>query len=217
MRIVLLGAPGSGKGTQAKMLMERFSVPQISTGDLLRAAVAEGTELGKRAKDAMDAGELVADEVVVGLIRERLEDEPEAQRGFILDGFPRTEMQAIALDAVLSNLSQPLDMAILIQVDPDGLIRRLTGRRTCEKCGHMFNIHFNPPAKPGVCDVCGGNLIQRDDDNEETIANRMDVYQRQTEPLVDYYEAQNKLARVDGNVSVDEVFARIVRCLGQAG
>jgi len=216
MRIVLLGAPGSGKGTQAKMLMERFGVPQISTGDLLRNAVASGTELGKRARAAMDAGELVADEVVVGIIRERLENDQETERGFILDGFPRTEMQAISLDAVLSSLGQPLDLAILIQVDTDSLFKRLTGRRTCESCGHMFNVYFNPPAKEGVCDLCGGKLVRRDDDNEETIANRLGVYQRQTEPLIGYYNEQDKLARVDGDASMDEVFARIVRCLGQA-
>jgi adenylate kinase len=209
MRIVLLGAPGSGKGTQAKILMEHFGAPQISTGDLLRAAVADGTELGKRAKAAMDAGELVSDEIVVGIIRERLENAQDTSSGFVLDGFPRTEDQADSLDEMLDKLGQPLEQAILIQVSSDVLIKRLTGRRTCQSCGQMFNIYFNPPAREGVCDRCGGKLAQREDDNEETISNRLKVYQRETEPLIGYYEKQGKLARVDGEADAAEVFARI--------
>lgn len=210
MRIVLLGAPGSGKGTQAKKLMERYRIPQISTGDILRAAVSEGTELGLKAKKDMDAGRLVADEIVVGLIRERLK-EPDARNGFVLDGFPRSLPQAKALDRELENLGQPLDHVLLISVEEEALIKRLTGRRTCKECGHMFNIYYNPPQVQGVCDVCGGELMQRDDDNEEVIANRQRVYQEQTAPLVDYYDAQGILTRVDGSGDMADVFERVRR------
>lgn len=208
MRIVLLGAPGSGKGTQAKRLMEKYRVPQISTGDLLRAAVADGTELGRRAKAAMDAGHLVDDEIVVGMIRERLKA-PDTRPGFVLDGFPRSHAQAVELDEVLEALGKPLDSAMLIQADEDALLRRLTGRRTCRKCGHMFNIYYDPPEVEGVCDLCGSELMQRDDDNEETITNRLRVYRDQTRPLIEYYRKQDKLATVDGEGEMEEVFARL--------
>ncbi len=212
MRIVLLGAPGSGKGTQAKKLMDRYGIPQISTGDILRAAVSEGTELGLKAKAAMDAGRLVADEIVVGMIRERLK-QPDARKGFVLDGFPRSLPQAKALDRELESLGQPLDHAVLIHVETEALMKRLTGRRTCKACGHMFNVYFNPPKVQGVCDACGGELQQRDDDNEEVIANRLRVYEEQTAPLVDYYDAQGLLQRIEGVGEMEEVFDRLLGAL----
>ena len=208
MRIVLLGAPGSGKGTQAKLIVEKYGIPQISTGDLLRAAVAAGTELGKRAKAAMDAGELVSDDIVLGMIRERLA-EPDTEKGFILDGFPRNLAQAEALDALLDELGKPLQAAILIDVPFDSLLKRLTGRLTCEKCGAVYNIYTNPPKQEGVCDKCGGKLIHRADDNEETIRNRLQVYQEQTEPLIDYYEKQGKLHRIDGEGDIQAIFQAV--------
>ncbi|HXG29853.1 MAG TPA: adenylate kinase [Nevskiales bacterium] len=213
MRIVLLGAPGSGKGTQAKKLMERHGIPQISTGDLLRAAVRAGTALGKKAKAAMDAGQLVADEIVIGMIRERLQD-ADTERGFIMDGFPRSGAQARELDAVLGSLGQPLDKALLIDVKFDALMKRLTGRRTCKDCGQMYNVYYSPPRKDGVCDRCGGELLQRADDNEDTIGNRLKVYQDQTEPLIEYYQKQGKLAAIDGEGDIEEIYARINQALG---
>lgn len=212
MRIVLLGAPGSGKGTQAKKLMEKYGIPQVSTGDLLRAAVRNGTELGKKAKVAMDAGQLVADEIVIGMIRERLQD-ADTQKGFIMDGFPRSDAQAVALDAALSALGKPVDKALLIDVKFEALMKRLTGRRTCAKCGQMYNVYYNPPKKEGVCDRCGGELLQRADDNEATISKRLKVYQDQTEPLVEYYRKQDKFAVVDGEGEMNDVYARISKAL----
>jgi adenylate kinase len=213
MRIVLLGAPGSGKGTQAKKLMERHGIPQISTGDLLRAAVRAGTALGKQAKAAMDAGQLVADEIVIGMIRERLQD-ADTDKGFIMDGFPRSGAQARELDAVLGGLGQPLDKALLIDVKFDALMKRLTGRRTCKDCGQMYNVYYSPPQKDGICDRCGGELLQRADDNEETIGNRLRVYQDQTEPLIEYYQKQGKLAAIDGEGDIEAIYARINQALG---
>ena len=212
MRIVLLGAPGSGKGTQAKLLVERFSVPQISTGDLLRAAVTAQSSLGLKAKAAMDAGELVSDEIVLGMIRERLA-EPDAKAGFILDGFPRNRAQATALDALLSELGLGIDRAIHIQVSFDELLKRLAGRRTCTQCGALYNVFFSPPRQPGVCDRCGGALMQRDDDNEQTISRRLRVYEDQTQPLIEYYQAQNKLATVPGSGEVSEILQRVIDAL----
>lgn len=213
MRIVLLGAPGSGKGTQAKKIMDARGIPQISTGDLLRAAVAAGTPLGQKAKAAMDAGELVSDDVVIGMIRERLQD-ADTQSGFILDGFPRSNVQAEALDAMLDEAGKPIDAALLINVDFDNLVKRLTGRRTCSSCGQMYNVYFSPPAKDGVCDRCGGTDLQhRADDNEETITNRLDVYRTQTAPVVDFYREQDKLAQVEGEGALDDVYNRICSAL----
>jgi len=212
MRLVFMGAPGSGKGTQARRLMEAYASPQISTGDLLRAAVAAGTSLGKKAKAAMDAGQLVADEIVVGMIRERL-GQKDTKFGFIFDGFPRSLAQAASLDKMLAELGQPLNKAILLDVNFDNLIKRLTGRRTCKVCGHLFNVHFSPPKKAGVCDHDGGELLQRADDNEETITKRLKVYQDQTAPLVDYYKKQNKFVSVDGEGSMEEIFHRIEKVL----
>lgn len=209
MRIVLLGAPGSGKGTQGKRLVERYAIPQISTGDLLRSAVAADTPLGREAKAYMDAGQLVPDEVVLGMIRERLAAD-DAGAGFILDGFPRNRAQAEALDGVLGELGQPLDVALLIDVDTDMLKKRLLGRLTCTQCGAVFNAYTNPPKTEGVCDACGGELQHRSDDNEATISARLDVYDAQTKPLVDYYAARGELIRVSGLGEIDQIFAAIV-------
>jgi len=204
MRIVLLGAPGSGKGTQAKRLVDHYGVVQISTGDLLRAAVAAGTELGRAAKSAMDAGQLVSDDIVLGMIRERLQ-QPDTSRGYILDGFPRNIPQAEALDSMLEELGQPLESAILLVVPFEDLLQRLTGRQTCADCGAVYNVHTNPSKEPGVCDVCGGKLTQRDDDNEETVSRRLKVFEDQTAPLIDYYATQGKLSSVDGTRDIDTI------------
>lgn len=214
MRLVFMGAPGSGKGTQARRLMDEYASPQVSTGDLLRAAVAAGTALGKQAKTAMDAGQLVADSIVIGMIRERLQQK-DTKYGFILDGFPRSLAQAEALDQMLAELGQPLDRAILLDVKFENLIKRLTGRRTCKSCGHLYNVYFSPPRKDGVCDKDGGELVQRGDDNEETITKRLKVYQDQTAPLMDYYKKQSKFASVDGEGSMDEIFQRIAKVLNR--
>ena len=210
MRIVLLGAPGSGKGTQSKLLIEKYKIPQISTGDLLRAAVSAGSELGRKAKAAMDAGQLVSDDVVLGMIQERL-SKPDSRAGFILDGFPRNIPQAQALDAMLARMSQPLQLALLVDVDSEVLMKRLTGRRTCSNasCGAIYNIYFTPPKAPGRCDKCGSNLAHRSDDNENTVRSRLQVYEQQTAPLVTYYKAQGKLRTVRGSGSVNEIFKNV--------
>ncbi len=213
MRLVFLGAPGSGKGTQARRLMEEYASPQISTGDLLRAAVAAGTALGKKAKSAMDAGKLVADDIVIGMIRERLHQR-DTQFGFILDGFPRSLAQAAALDKMLDAEGKPLHKAILLDVKFDRLVKRLTGRRACKICGHLYNVYYSPPKKKGVCDHDGGELMQRADDNDATITRRLKVYEDQTAPLIDYYKKQGKFAAVDGEGGMDTIFARIEKVLG---
>lgn len=214
MRIVLLGAPGSGKGTQGKLLEERYKIPQISTGDLLRAAVAAGTPLGRQAKAAMDAGQLVTDDVVLGMIRERLAAR-DTHNGFILDGFPRNIPQAQALDQMLAEISKPLELTLLIDVDLDILMQRLTGRRTCASCGWACNIYSSPPRVDGICDACGGNLHHRADDNEETISNRLRVYESQTAPLIDYYRGQDKLRSVQGIGEIKHIFAAITKIFDQ--
>ena len=208
MRIILLGAPGSGKGTQSKLLTDKYRVPQISTGDILRSAVKAGTPLGLLAKAAMDAGRLVSDEIVLAMIRDRLA-EADAENGFILDGFPRNIPQAQALDAMLAKLDKPVETALLIDVEPDTLIQRMTGRRTCESCGQMYNIYTSPSKLFDRCDKCGGNLKHRADDNEETIGNRLRVYEGQTAPLIDYYRQQNKLHSVNGAGEISEIFRQI--------
>ncbi len=208
MRIVLIGAPGSGKGTQAKKLVSRYGVPQISTGDLLRAAVAAETPLGLQAKAAMDAGQLVSDQIVLDMIEERMA-EPDTKKGFILDGFPRNIPQAQALDTMLIKLGRPLEAAILIDVDFDLLIQRIAGRRTCSSCGQMYNIYTSPPKMDGLCDVCGGKLHHRADDNEDTITNRLRVYEAQTAPLINYYKSQGKQYIVDGAGDIDEILQRL--------
>ncbi|MFP4639902.1 MAG: adenylate kinase [Guyparkeria sp.] len=212
MRIVLLGAPGSGKGTQAARLVEHYQVPQISTGDLLRAAVAAGTELGKKAKAAMDEGQLVSDDIVLGMIRERL-DQPDTERGFILDGFPRNIAQAEALDTMLAELERPLEMSILLDVPLDKLMKRLTGRMTCTECGAVFNRYTNPPDSDHQCDHCEHELVQRGDDNEETVRRRLEVFQEQTAPLIEYYERDGRLERVDGERDIEEIAADFRRLL----
>ena len=212
MRIVLLGAPGSGKGTQAKRLQEDRGWPQVSTGDLLRDAVRAGTPMGLRAKASMDAGELVADETVLGIIKERL-GEDDAARGYILDGFPRNLSQAEALETVLEQLGQALNAAVLMDVDRELLMQRLTGRRTCSRTGRLLNIHFSPPGEIQACIDAGGELVQRSDDREDTINNRLDVYQRVTEPLIDYYRRRGILLVVRADGRIDEVHARLVGAL----
>ncbi len=204
MRTVLLGAPGSGKGTQGAVLSEKYNIPQVSTGDLLRAAVAAGTELGKQAKSAMDAGALVSDEIVIGLIRERI-SQNDAKHGYILDGFPRNIAQAEALDAMLTALNQPLQGVVLLDVAFEELLQRLTGRRTCKDCGAIYNIHLSPSKIAGQCDACNGELLQRADDNEETIGNRLNVYLEQTSPLIGYYQSQGKLHSIAGIGNVDDI------------
>ena len=212
MRIVLLGAPGSGKGTQAKKLMADRNIPQISTGDMLREAVAAGTRFGERAREIMEAGQLVSDDIMLGIISERLA-KPDAADGFILDGFPRTRQQAGDLDQLLDQLSVPLDAAILMDVDFDILMKRLTGRRTCSLTGKLLNIYFSPQEELDECTGAGGELIHREDDNEETIASRLDVYRQQTEPLVSFYRKRNKLRTVDAEGTIDEVYERLLQAL----
>ena len=204
MRTVLLGAPGSGKGTQGVVLSKKYKIPQISTGDLLRAAVNAGSELGKKAKSAMDAGALVSDDIVIGLIRERISQQ-DAQQGYILDGFPRNIPQAEALDQMLSQLQQPLQGVVLLDVPFEELMQRLTGRRTCKDCGAIYNVHLSPSKVEGHCDNCNGELFQRADDNEDTIGNRLNVYQEQTAPLVDYYQQQQKLHSIVGTGDVNNI------------
>ncbi|MCK4910908.1 MAG: adenylate kinase [Thermodesulfovibrionales bacterium] len=213
MRLVLLGAPGAGKGTQAKMLIEKYGIPQISTGDLLRAAVKEGTELGKEAKGHMDSGGLVPDSVVLGMMKERLGAD-DTKKGYILDGFPRNTAQAEALDGMLSELGMPIEAALSVDVPLEDLMKRLTGRRTCKACGQMFNMYFNAPKAEGKCDKCGGELFQRDDDQEDTIKNRLKVYEEQTAPLIDYYAGKGILKRVEGTGSIDAIFTKVCELLG---
>lgn len=213
MRIVLLGAPGAGKGTQAKILIEKYGMPQISTGDLLRAAVAAGTPLGKEAKSYMDKGELVPDSVVLGMVEERLKQD-DCKKGYILDGFPRNTAQAEALDKMLASLNMSLTAALSVDVPFEDLMKRLTGRRTCKSCGQMYNIYFKAPAKEGVCDKCGGELFQRDDDKEATIKKRLEVYTAQTEPLIGYYRNKGILKSVSGTGTIDEIFKKVTEVLG---
>lgn len=212
MRLVLLGAPGAGKGTQAKKLIDKYGIPQISTGDILRKAVADGTPLGKEAKSYMDKGELVPDKVVIGLIENRLK-QADCKKGFILDGFPRNTVQAQTLDGMLKKLNMPIDSALSVDVPKDDLMKRLTGRRTCRGCQQMYNVYFSPPKKEGVCDKCGGELFQRDDDKEETIRKRLDVYDAQTAPLIAYYTKKGILKSVTGVGSINEIFKKVCSAL----
>ena len=213
MRIVLLGAPGAGKGTQAKILIEKYGMPQISTGDLLRAAVAAGSALGKEAKSYMDKGELVPDSVVLGMVEERMKQD-DCKKGYILDGFPRNTAQAEALDKMLASLNMSLTAALSVDVPLEDLMKRLTGRRTCKSCGQMYNVYFKAPAKEGVCDKCSGELFQRDDDKEATIKKRLEVYTAQTEPLIGYYKGKGILKSVAGTGSIDEIFKKVTEALG---
>lgn len=213
MRIVLLGAPGSGKGTQAQCLQRDLALPQVSTGDLLRRAVSEGTESGLSAKTAMDAGELVSDDIVLGMIKDRLEAS-DAASGYVLDGFPRNVAQAKGLDGVLRDLSQQLDAAVLMDVDFEVLMKRLTGRRTCSKTGKLLNTYFSPQEELDACIDAGGELLQRDDDNEDTIRNRLEVYERETQPLIGYYRERELLQVVNADGRVGAVYARLRDTLG---
>jgi adenylate kinase len=208
MRLILLGPPGAGKGTQAKMLVEKHAIPQISTGDILREAVKNQTSLGKEAKSFMDAGGLVPDSIVVGIIRERLQED-DCAKGYILDGFPRTVPQADELKKALGEMGQSIDSVLSIVVENEELIGRLTGRRTCKECGTGYHIMYKKPEKDGTCDQCQGPLFQRDDDKEETIKNRLAVYNEQTEPLIQYYEKDGALVEIQGTGSIDEIFGRI--------
>ena len=212
MRIVMLGAPGSGKGTQAKTLDGDYGFPQISTGDLLRKAVADGTPLGKRAKAIMDAGDLVSDEIVLGMITERIA-QADAARGFVLDGYPRNSKQAEDLERVLAGQGQKLDAAVLMDVGNDVLMKRLTGRRTCSKTGKLLNIYFSPQEEIDACLSAGGTLIQRDDDKEDTIRNRLEVYARQTAPLIAHYAGLGLLRTVAAEGPVTDVYQRLIAAL----
>jgi len=215
MRIVLLGAPGSGKGTQAKKLMADRNIPQISTGDMLREAVAHGTRFGQKAKLTIDSGNLVPDDVVLGIISERL-DRSDAADGFILDGFPRTEQQALDLEELLDQLGTPLDAAVLLDIDFEILLKRLTGRRTCSLTGQLLNIHFSSQEELDACTNAGGELIQREDDNEKTIASRLEVYHARTEPLIEFYRGRGKLKIIDAQGNVDEVYGRLLETLQES-
>lgn len=208
MNIVLLGAPGAGKGTQAAKMVDAFALPHISTGDIFRKAVADATPLGLEAKRYMDAGELVPDEVTIGIVKERLA-QPDCAKGFILDGFPRTVPQADALGEALSSMGSGLDAVILVDVPKEALVDRLTARRQCRGCGRIYNVHGDMPADAAVCDACGGEVYQRADDTVETVTNRLNVYEANTQPLIDYYAEKGLLRTVDGDRDVDEVFADV--------
>ncbi|MFS0784228.1 adenylate kinase [Bacillus sp. 1P06AnD] len=213
MNLVLMGLPGAGKGTQAEKIVEKYNIPHISTGDMFRAAIKAQTELGLKAKSFMDKGELVPDEVTIGIVRERLSQD-DCKQGFLLDGFPRTVAQAEALENILSDLSRPIDYVINVDVDKEILMERLTGRRICKECGATYHLVFNPPAKEGVCDRCGGELYQRADDNAETVQNRLDVNLKQTKPLLSFYEDKGTLRNVNGQQDINVVFEDIDQLLG---
>ncbi|HPI94260.1 MAG TPA: adenylate kinase [Deltaproteobacteria bacterium] len=213
MNIILIGPPGAGKGTQATRMIDRLQVPQISTGDMFRAAVKEGSPMGKKAKEYMDKGALVPDDVVIGVVKERFQ-KPDCKKGFILDGFPRTLEQAKALDGLLKDLGTKLDHVVVIEVPDDYLVKRLTGRRTCRGCNYMHHIEFDPPKKSGVCDKCGGELYQRDDDQEATIRQRLTTYHGQTSPLIEYYGKQNIVRKINGTLSMEKVQDEIKKAIG---
>ena len=212
MKIIMLGAPGAGKGTQAKMIAEKYSIPHISTGDIFRANIKNGTELGMEAKKYMDQGLLVPDELTVKILLDRVAKD-DCKKGYVLDGFPRTIPQAEVLDKALSELGDKIDYAINVEVPDENIIKRMGGRRACLSCGATYHIEHIPPKKEGVCDVCGSELILRDDDKPETVKNRLDVYHKQTQPLIDFYTKKNVLKSVDGTVDMKEVFAAIVKIL----
>ena len=212
MKIIMLGAPGAGKGTQAKMIAEKFGIPHISTGDIFRANIKNGTELGKKAKEYMDQGQLVPDELTVQILLDRVA-EADCKDGYVLDGFPRTIPQADVLDKELTKLGDQVDFAINVDVPDENIIRRMSGRRACLKCGATYHIEHIPPKKEGICDTCGSELVQRDDDKPETVKNRLSVYHEQTQPLIEYYTEKNILKTVDGTRDMQEVFSDIVDIL----
>ena len=212
MRLVLVGPPGAGKGTQAQFIASHFAIPKISTGEIFRANVSEGTELGLEARKYMDAGDLVPDEVTIGMVEDRL-GHGDAQSGFLLDGFPRTVRQAEVLDALLEPMTSPLDVVLELVVDDDEVVRRLSGRRTCHQCGHVWHLDFDPPGTEGICDRCGGELFQRDDDSEDTIRHRLEVYADQTSPLIGYYGDKGLLRGVDATGPVEDVTERAINAL----
>jgi adenylate kinase len=212
MNLILLGPPGAGKGTQAKMMIDKYHIPQISTGDILRAALKERTPLGLKAKEYMDKGLLVPDEVVIDIIKERLK-EGDCKNGYILDGFPRTVAQAQALDKVLADMNSALDHVISIEVDKGELVKRLTGRRPCRSCGRGYHVIFDPPVNKDLCDKCQGELYQRDDDNEDTVRNRLEVYDSQTFPLIEYYKEKGLIRSIEGQGIIQQIFDRIVKVL----
>ena len=213
MKIIMLGAPGAGKGTQAKKIAELCNIPHISTGDIFRANIKEGTELGKKAKSYMDAGELVPDELVCDLVVDRIQQD-DCTRGYVLDGFPRTIPQAEALTAALNAIEQKLAHALNFDVPDENIIKRMAGRRSCVGCGATYHVEFNPPKVEGACDVCGEELILRDDDKPETVTNRLNIYHKETQPLIDYYEKQGLVSTIDGTQSMDKVFDDIRKILG---
>ena len=208
MNIILIGPPGVGKGTQAKFLVEHFNIPQISTGDMLRENVMRGTELGKKAKDSMDSGQLVSDDVILGMMQVRLMNN-DCTRGYILDGFPRTIPQAEGLDDLLNGLNQEIDMVLILELDTSMIVDRLSSRRSCRNCGQVYNLLFDPPESGGKCNSCNGELYQRDDDLPETIIKRMDVYAEQTKPLIEFYSKQGKTKSVNASGTIDEVWQKI--------
>ena len=213
MRLILLGPPGAGKGTQAKLLVDKLGIPQVSTGDMLRAAVKAGTPLGREAKQYMDRGALVPDAVIIGLVRERLQ-QADCAKGYILDGFPRTVAQAEALEKTLAELSARLNHVVSLEVPTEDLVLRIAGRRTCRNCGAMYHVRFSPSKTDGRCDTCGGPTTQRDDDREETVRRRLQVYTDQTAPLIDFYAGRGLLKRVEGTGEIADIFQRITRALG---
>jgi adenylate kinase len=215
VRVVLVGPPGAGKGTQAEFISAHFSVPQISTGDIFRANVAGGTKLGVLAKKYMDAGDLVPDEVTVAMVRDRL-GEPDAAAGFLLDGFPRNVAQAYELDSALNDLGSSLDVVLQLQVDNEEVVKRLSGRRMCRKCGHIWHVDYDSTETEGVCDRCGGELFQRDDDKAETVRHRLDVYAEQTSPLIHFYGKRGQLVVVDAMGAVEDVTERAIQALTSA-
>ncbi|MCR5598414.1 MAG: adenylate kinase [Lachnospiraceae bacterium] len=213
MKIVMLGAPGAGKGTQAKMIAEKYSIPHVSTGDIFRANIKNGTELGKEAKSYMDKGELVPDELTVRILLDRVAQD-DCRNGYVLDGFPRTIPQAEVLDTELTKMGDKIDFAINVEVPDENIVRRMSGRRACLKCGATYHIVHIPPVKEGICDKCGSELVLRDDDKEETVKNRLSVYHEQTQPLIDFYDKKGVLKEVDGTVDSKDVFAAITAILG---
>jgi adenylate kinase len=213
VNLVLMGLPGAGKGTQAEQIVDQYEIPHISTGDMFRSAIKEGTVLGLQAKSFMDKGELVPDEVTIGIVRERL-SKADCEKGFLLDGFPRTVPQAEALETILSDLNREIDFVINIDVKKELLMERLTGRRICKSCGSTYHLVFNPPAAEGVCDRCNGELYQRADDNEETVQNRLEVNLKQTKPLLDFYETKGYLRNINGQQDIRKVFADLDELLG---